>query len=253
MGKIFGQPGETNYYCALEGINLLVTKGEFLCLLGPSGCGKTTLLNILAGFEKPTSGRVLLSGREIKSPGSDRVMIFQDPNMALFPWLDTQENVEFGMRLKGTAEKECRERVSHYLKMVGLLDHRGKFPHELSGGMKQRVQIARALAIEPEILLMDEPFASLDTITRMHLHNELLQIWETTGKTIVFVTHDITESVFLADRVAVMSLGPCSSISHLFQINLQRRRDPCATNFSQFVEQIRERIEGGTKRIEPWG
>ena len=243
VGKVFGEPGAQGEYYALEGIDLRVTPGEFLCLLGPSGCGKTTLLNILAGFERPTSGRVLLSGREVRRPGSDRVMIFQDANMALFPWLTARENVAFGLGLRGALGPAQQAQVNAYLEMVGLRDHGEKFPHELSGGMRQRVQIARALAIEPDILLMDEPFAALDAITRTHLHRELLRIWCATGKTIVFVTHDIVESILLADRVAVMNPGPRSRIAHIFEINLPRERDPRHPRFADLLGEIQDRLQ----------
>ena len=232
-------------YVALADIALAVAPGEFLCLLGPSGCGKSTLLNILAGFERPTSGRVLLRGAEIRRPGRDRVMIFQDANMALFPWLTARENVEFGLRLRGDGRGAYRRVADRYLAMVGLGPDGGKFPHELSGGMKQRVQIARALAIEPDILLMDEPFGALDAITRQHLHGELLALWEATGKTIVFVTHDIGEAVVLADRVAVMSPGPGARITRVFDVDLPRPRNPRDGDVGDTLDRIQEHIRSG--------
>lgn len=249
VGKVFGRAGDANHYLALEDINLAVRRGEFLCLLGPSGCGKTTLLNILAGFERPTSGRVLVGGREVRRPGSDRVMIFQDANMALFPWLSARENVEFGLTLGGAPHGQRRAVVSRYLELVGLREHAAKFPHELSGGMRQRVQIARALAIEPEILLMDEPFASLDAITRLHLQRELLRIWRATGKTIVFVTHEIAESILLADRVAVMSVGPRARITRVIAIDLARERDPRDPRFSRLLGEVQDLIQGRPEAI----
>ena len=244
VGLIFGRNGSSSY-TALENIDLAVRAGEFLCLLGPSGCGKSTLLNILAGFERPTSGRVLLRGEEIRRPGSDRVVIFQDANMALFPWLSARENVEFGLRLGAEGSDTRRAVTDKYLGMVGLANDAGKFPHELSGGMKQRVQIARALAIEPEILLMDEPFGALDAITRQHLHGQLLQIWEETRKTIVFVTHDISEAILLADRVAVMSPGPRAHITRVVGIALPRARDQRDPRFAETLGAIQDQLSAG--------
>src|SRR6476469_8929937 len=190
-------------YIALDGVSLTVSDGEFLCLLGPSGCGKSTLLNILAGFEPVTAGTVTSGDTPIAGAGRERVMFFQDAGSALLPWLT----------------------VDKYVRMTGLDTHRTKFPSELSGGMRQRLQIARALAVEPKVLLMDEPFGALDAMTRRHMHAILLDIWQRTGKTIVFVTHDIAEAISLADRIGVMSFGPRSVITKLIDIYLPRPRD----------------------------
>jgi NitT/TauT family transport system ATP-binding protein len=201
-------------YVALDGVTLEVNDGEFLCLLGPSGCGKSTLLNILAGFEAVTDGA-----------GRHRVMFFQDAGSALFPWLTVEENVRFGLRVRKVPKPEWSSIVDKYLRMVDLDRHRDKFPSELSGGMRQRLQIARALAVEPRVLLMDEPFAALDALTRRRMHSVLLEIWQRTGKTIVFVTHDIAEAISLADRIGIMSVGPRSVITRVIDIELPRPRD----------------------------
>src|SRR2546425_1833686 len=185
----------------LAGIDLDIGKGELFCLLGASGCGKTTLLNILAGFETPTHGDLRLDGAPITRAGRDRVVFFQNADAALFPWLTAEANVGFGLRVQGMDRARRAPTVERYLRLVGLWDDRHKVPRPLSGGMKQRVPIAPALAIDPAILLMDEPFAALDAITRRLMHGELLRIWAATGKTIVFVTHDVSEALILADRI----------------------------------------------------
>jgi len=222
----------------LQDIDFSISKGEFLCLLGASGCGKTTLLNILAGFEPISSGAVTLNGRPVVAGGPDRVMLFQDAGSALFPWQTAEENVQFGLRLQGVAASRRREISDKYLELVGLVDHRMKLPAQLSGGMRQRLQIARALAIEPEILLMDEPFGALDALTRRRMHAELLRIWDNTGTTIVFVTHDIAEAISLADRIAVMSVGPRSRIREVVDVDLTRPRDPGNPEFGALFSLI---------------
>lgn len=212
-------------YVALDAVSLTVRDGEFLCLLGPSGCGKSTLLNIMAGFEAVTNGMVTSDGKPVTRAGGERVMFFQDSGAALLPWLTVEENVCFGLRVRKIAKAEWPSIIGKYLRMVGLDAHRTKFPAELSGGMRQRLQIARALAVEPAVLLMDEPFGALDALTRRHMHKVLLEIWQRTGKTIVFVTHDIAEAITLSDRVAVMTVGPKSAITKLIDIDLPRPRD----------------------------
>jgi NitT/TauT family transport system ATP-binding protein len=191
---------------ALEDLSFDVKAGEFICLLGPSGCGKTTLLHIIAGLETEDSGSVLMDGRPIQGPGPDRVVIFQEP--ALFPWLNVMDNAAFGLDCAGIPKKEQSRKVMEYLRLVGLSSFRKAYTHELSGGMKQRVALARALALEPDILLMDEPFAALDAQTRDMLHTELQEIWQKTGKTILFVTHNIREAFVLGDRVLLLSSRP---------------------------------------------
>jgi len=212
-------------YVALDGVGLDISDGEFFCLLGPSGCGKSTLLNIMAGFETATSGAVTAEGVAVTRAGRDRVMFFQDAGSALFPWLTVAENVRFGLRVRKTPKARWDDIIGSYLRMVDLDRHRDKFPYQLSGGMRQRLQIARALAVEPQILLMDEPFAALDALTRRRMHAILLSIWERTRKTVVFVTHDIAEALLLADRVGVMSTGPNSTVTKIFDITVPRPRD----------------------------
>ena len=212
-------------YLALEGIDLEVSQGEFVCLLGPSGCGKSTLLNILAGFEQPSGGTVEFDGAPVRGAGRDRVIFFQDAGSALLPWLSAEENVRFALRVRKLPREAWPEIIDKYLAMVDLKEHRHKFPAQLSGGMRQRLQIARALAVEPKVLLMDEPFGALDALTRRRMHGFLLDIWQRTGKTIVFVTHDIAEAVTLADRICVMSVGPGSRITDLIEVGLPRPRD----------------------------
>lgn len=246
VSKIYGQAPAV--YHALEGISLEIARGEFLCLLGPSGCGKTTLLNVLAGFETVSSGSVRLNDKSIEGPGSDRVMFFQDAGSALFPWLSVEDNVRFGLKLRGTSRGESDRKVDHYLGMVGLAEHRAKFPSQLSGGMRQRLQIARALAIEPQILLMDEPFAALDALTRRRMHGFLQDIWGRTGKTIVFVTHDIGESILLADRIAIMSVGPRSNFRELMKVDLPRPRDPAMPGFGHLYGRIEALLEHDVER-----
>src|SRR5436305_13350404 len=191
---------------ALEGINLDVRAGEFLCIVGPSGCGKSTLLHLIAGLQAPTSGQIEVDGNPIQGPGTDRIMIFQDHG--LFPWLTVAQNVEFGMKMKGIPKAERQEKIRYYLKLVHLGKFEKSYIHQLSGGMRQRVAIARALATEPDVLLMDEPFAALDAQTRDLLHDELERIWTETGRTIIFVTHNVREAVRLGDRVALMTFRP---------------------------------------------
>jgi NitT/TauT family transport system ATP-binding protein len=226
---------------ALERFDLAVDEGEFVCLLGPSGCGKSTLLNIVAGFVRPTGGRVSLDGTEVTSPGRDRGVVFQDH--ALFPWFRVGQNVEFGLKMAGTSRQE-RERIAdRYLDLVGLRPFRAAFPKELSGGMKQRVAIARALANDPKILLMDEPFGSLDAQTRRLMQDELTKIWAATGKTILFVTHAIEESLLLADRVVVMSARP-GRIKAVLAISLARPRSDVAPDFVALKAEIQELLRG---------
>ncbi|MDB5606870.1 MAG: transporter ATP-binding protein [Bradyrhizobium sp.] len=198
--------GPARRFTALDDITLDVKSGEFLALVGPSGCGKSTLLDLLGGLEAPTSGRILLDGRPIMGPARDRGIVFQQ--YALFPWRTAGQNVEFGLDIAGLKSKARREKALHHLDLVGLSAFADRYPHELSGGMKQRVAIARSLAYDPEVLLMDEPFAALDAQTRETLQGELLRIWRRTGKTIVFITHGIDEAVVLGQRVAVMTSRP---------------------------------------------
>jgi NitT/TauT family transport system ATP-binding protein len=191
---------------ALEDIDLDVATGEFVVLVGPSGCGKSTLLDLLAGLTKPTTGRILLDGTPVTGAGLDRGIVFQQ--YALLPWRTAQGNVEFGLEAVGVPRRDRAERARNFLDLVGLTGFEDRHPHELSGGMRQRVAIARSLAYDPDVLLMDEPFAALDAQTRESLQDELLRIWERTGKTIVFITHGIDEAVYLGQRVAVLTSRP---------------------------------------------
>jgi NitT/TauT family transport system ATP-binding protein len=237
-------------YTALDGVDVEITDGEFFCLLGPSGCGKSTLLNILAGFEPATSGSVLSDGAAVTGAGRDRVMFFQDAGSALFPWLTVEENVRFGLRVRRVPRREWSAIIDTYLRMVDLDRHRGKFPAQLSGGMRQRLQIARALAVEPEILLMDEPFGALDALTRRRMHAVLLSIWQRTGKTVVFVTHDIAEAILLADRIGMMSVGPRSTIAKIFDVDLPRPRDLTNPQVAQLFHEIEALLEPDVVRAE---
>ncbi len=193
-------------FTALAGVSLSVASGEFLTLVGPSGCGKSTLLDLLTGLATPTRGEIRLDGVPVTGPGLDRGIVFQQ--YALFPWRTALANVEFGLEAKSVPRRERRELAGHYLDLVGLTGFAERYPHELSGGMRQRVAIARSLAYDPAVLLMDEPFAALDAQTRESLQEELLRIWEATGKTVVFITHGIDEAVYLGQRVAVMTSAP---------------------------------------------
>ena len=205
----------------LQEINLEIAEGEFICLVGPSGCGKSTLINLIAGLEMPTSGRVLVDGVPVAGPGTDRVVVFQEA--ALFPWLNVQQNVEFGLKMAGMPAEKRKERSAEYLRMVHLSRFVDAYPHQLSGGMKQRVAIARSLAMDPKILLMDEPFAALDAQTRQLLHQELLEIWQQTRKTIFFVTHNVREATVLGDKVLTISARP-GRLKKGFAIHLPRPR-----------------------------
>ena len=233
---------------ALESIDLDVREGEFLCLVGPSGCGKSTLLSIMAGLDQPTSGAVWRDGKQVEGPGTNRIVIFQE--LGLFPWLTVRENVEFGLRMKGASKQERRERAQHYLRLVHLSRFEASYIHQLSGGMKQRVALARSLATEPDVLLMDEPFAALDAQTRDLLHEELERIWAETKKTIIFVTHNVREAVRLGDRVVVLTFRP-GRIKTQFDVTLPRPRhleDPELTLTARQVQaQLKEEIKKAVK------
>jgi NitT/TauT family transport system ATP-binding protein len=206
---------------ALDRINLHVKAGEFLCIVGPSGCGKSTLLHLIAGLQQPTSGTVLIDGKPVHGPGTDRILIFQE--LGLFPWLTVADNVEFGLKMKGVSKRERKLKAEYYLRLVQLSQFADSYIHQLSGGMRQRVALARALATEPDVLLMDEPFAALDAQTRDLLHDELERIWTQTGRTIIFVTHNVREAARLGDRVAVFTFRP-GRIKREFAVDQPRPR-----------------------------
>jgi NitT/TauT family transport system ATP-binding protein len=216
---------------ALESINLDVQEQEFTCVLGPSGCGKTTLLRIIAGLEKATTGKVILSGIEVTEPTSRMAMIFQD--YSLFPWRTVLDNIAFGLEIKGIDEEERKRVAVHYLDLIGLSGFGENFPYELSGGMRQRVAVARALAIDPSVLLMDEPFGALDAQTRNLLQKQLLEIWDKTKKTVLFVTHSVDEAVFMADRIVVLTSRP-GTVKEVVKIDLPRPRDRTSQDFAKF-------------------
>ena len=205
----------------LQDISLEIREGEFICIVGPSGCGKTTLLNIIAGLDKPTAGGVYLEDREVSGPGADRTVIFQET--ALYPWLNVQDNVMFGMKMAGLPKKKQEEQAEKYLKMVHLWEFRNYAVHEISGGMKQRVSLARALAMDSKIILMDEPFSALDKQTINILREELELIWQETHKTILFITHSVEEAVYFADRVIVLADNP-GRIKEIYPVQLPRPR-----------------------------
>jgi NitT/TauT family transport system ATP-binding protein len=219
----------------LQDINFNVDKGEFLCIVGPSGCGKTTLLRMIAGLDFPTNGRIMEEETEISGPSIERGYVFQQ--YSLFPWLNVLENVTFGLELKGMEEEERVQKARSYLKMVGLSPVESSYPKELSGGMKQRVAIARSLVNDPHVLLMDEPFSALDVQTRHKLQEELVRIWKEEQKTVIFVTHNVDEAVFLADRVVVLSRNPGKVIKS-FKIELNRIRDRTTPQFLELKKEI---------------
>ena len=217
----------------LQHIDLDVAEGEFVCFLGPSGCGKSTLLNIIAGFLPPTSGQVAIDGQPVTGPDPRRIFVFQE--RGVFPWLTVEGNIGFGLfRL---SDEERRKRIAHYVQLVGLSGFERAFPRELSGGMKQRVEVARALAVNPDVLYLDEPFGALDSITRLQMRAELLRIWEAERKTILFVTHDIEESVQLADRVVVMSQRP-AHIRREIIIDIPHPRDISSPRYIDLRDQL---------------
>jgi NitT/TauT family transport system ATP-binding protein len=228
-------------YDALSGFDLAIGEGEFFCLLGPTGCGKSTVMHLVAGFELPTSGRVMVGGRPVTGPGVDRGMVFQS-DLALFPWLTVEQNVAFGLEVAHRSAADARVVIERNLELVGLAAHRHKFPRELSGGMKQRVQIARALATDPGILLMDEPFGALDAQTRRRMQDELARIWTLSRKTVLFITHDIGEAIWLADRVGIMTHGPGARLKEVIDIDLPRPRMHMTPEFVRFYNMLDDSI-----------
>jgi NitT/TauT family transport system ATP-binding protein len=239
---------------AVDGLDLSVNRGEFVCLLGPSGCGKSTTLMAIAGLLPRSAGDIRIDGKLVDGPASDRAVVFQE--FALMPWLTALDNVCFGMRLQKVPSAERRDRAAHYMEMVGLSGFENSYPHQLSGGMRQRVGIARALAVDPAILLMDEPFGALDAQTRELMGVELLNIWDRERKTVVFVTHGIDEAIYLGDRVVVMSARP-GRVKKEILVDIPRPRDQHIHNLPQFAE-YRQEIwdlleQGRTRKSLPGG
>jgi NitT/TauT family transport system ATP-binding protein len=237
IDRVYKAFDDTNL--VLDAVSLDAVEGSLTCLLGPSGCGKSTLLSMVAGFVRPSRGRVIVDGVEVTVPSADRGIVFQD--YALFPWRTALENVEFGPRIRRLPKKECRRIAMHYLAMVGLEAHVDKLPRQLSGGMKQRVAIARALANRPSVLLMDEPFGALDAQTRESLQEEMLRIRQLERNTILFVTHSISESLYLADRVVVMATRP-GAVKQIFDIALPYPRDRQSVAFLDLERQIKQLV-----------
>jgi len=254
VGKVFRTGGRE--VTALQGFDLDVAAAEFVCLLGPSGCGKSTLLNAVAGFDLPTAGELTALGRPVVAPGPERAMVFQE--YALFPWMTVERNMAFGLEVRQDPPARIREVVDRLLAKLGLSDFRDRFPKDLSGGMRQRVAIARVLAIDPPLLLMDEPFGALDALTRRTLQDELLRIWAEDRKTVLFVTHGIEESIYLADRVVVMTYRP-GTVKRLVPVTLPRPRDRASPEFNALKreltalvmeEQARHQADGAQARAD---
>ncbi len=231
-------PDRGQKYVALRDVSFSISPGEFLCLLGPSGCGKSTLLRMIAGFLSPSGGDILVRGEHVRQPSLDRAVVFQG-DAALFNWLTTEENVGFGLRMRRVPLAERRRIVAENIRLVGLEGFEHYYPNQLSGGMRQRVQIARVLANDPAILLMDEPFGALDAQTRDIMQQELWRIWSLRKKTVLFITHDIEESLLLGDRVAIMTAGPAATIKKVIPIPLSRPRE-----FGDDLLRLRREIKG---------
>lgn len=244
--KAFRDAAEGTTVVALDGLTVDIAPREFLTLLGPSGCGKSTLLNIIAGFETPDGGTVLLNGSPIERPGPDRGVVFQD--YSLFPWLNIRDNVEYGLRERGMSKAQRRAISDRLLRVVGLTGFEARYPHELSGGMRQRVALVRVLAIDPQILLMDEPFAAVDAQTRTILQEELERLWMQTMKTVVFVTHSVDEAIYLSDRVVVVTACP-GAVKAIVPIELPRPRDPTSDAFNRYRRQIVQLIEVESRKV----
>ncbi|WP_241911741.1 ABC transporter ATP-binding protein [Telmatospirillum siberiense] len=243
LGKVFPR----GLVEALKDIDLDIPAGQFVSLLGPSGCGKSTLLNAIAGFEVPTSGQLLVDGRAVSGPGPDRGMVFQE--YALFPWMSVAKNISFGLDVKGVPKAEAAARVEMLLAKLRLAEFRDRYPKDLSGGMRQRVAIARILALDSPIMLMDEPFGALDSLTRRTLQDELLRIWQEFGKTIVFVTHSIEESLYLSDRVVVMTYRP-GTIKRDLMVDLAHPRDPSSSDFNRLKRELSQLVMEEQTRSE---
>ncbi|MDD3621590.1 MAG: ABC transporter ATP-binding protein [Methanofollis sp.] len=243
VSKVFvNEKGEE--VTALGDINLEVEEGEFICILGPSGCGKTTLLRIIAGLDDPSSGRAEIGGREITGPAPELAMIFQE--YSLYPWRTIIDNTAFGLEVRGISKEERYAKAREYLDLVGLKEFEGSYPYELSGGMRQRVAVARALCSEPQVLLMDEPFGALDAQTRNTMQKELLEIWKKTKKTVIFVTHSVDEAVYLSDRVVVLSPRP-SEVREIVTVEQERPRERTSLEFAQVRRYVLSLIHNGNE------
>ena len=239
--KVFGS--DANRVVALNDVSLAIGKDEFVCVVGPSGCGKTTLLNLLAGFEPPTLGQIRAFGHEIRAPGPDRTMMFQD--YALFPWLTVKGNIEYGLKRRGIGRDERKHIIQHYVELIDLKGFERKYPQQLSGGMRQRVALARALAVNPSVLLMDEPFAALDSFTRERMQDELVSVWQREKKAVFFITHNIDEAIKLGDRIVVMSPRP-GRIIDIVTINAPRPRDVDSQENAKIARQVREMLHASS-------
>lgn len=243
----YGPPGAGPLI--LEKVNLSIGQGEFLVLLGPSGCGKSTLLRMIAGFDLTTGGSVSVGGKPVTRPGKDRGMVFQDLDSALFQWLTVRQNVEYGLRINRVDKEEIRRRADEALRMVNLSDHGEKFPDQLSGGMKQRVQIARMLAMKPDVMLMDEPFAALDAQTRQMLQTQMVDIWSEVKGTVIYVTHDIREAINLGQRIVLMTAGPGAGIKHEYRIELPYPRVQTDPEYVRLLDQIGRDIQEEVTKV----
>ncbi|ENX22915.1 hypothetical protein F892_02158 [Acinetobacter vivianii] len=237
--KVKGTKVQAEDFVAVENLSLEVKAGEFVAIVGPSGCGKSTLLDLLAGLTRPSSGQITIDGQAIKKPGLDRGIVFQQ--YALFPWLTAIENIEFGLDAKGVDKQQRYQTAKYFLNLVGLSEFEHHYPNELSGGMKQRVAIARSLAYDPDILLMDEPFAALDAQTRETLQAELVKIWQQTQKTIIFITHSIDEAIYLGQRIAIMTSRP-GRIKQVIEVPAELRSDQEDVRSSPEFSQLRHQI-----------
>ncbi len=235
VGMVFERDGKS--VSVLEDINLDVSEGEFICLVGPSGAGKSTMLNVMGGFLSPTSGSITIDGETVHGPDPRRILVFQE--RGVFPWLTVEGNIGFGLSRLSSAERS--QRIAHYVQMVRLQGFEHTYPSDLSGGMKQRLQVARALAVNPDILYLDEPFGALDSVTRLIMRGELLRIWQSERRTIIFVTHDVDEAVQLADRVVVLSSRP-ASIEHVLAIDIPHPRNISAPRYLELRDQLLSEI-----------
>jgi NitT/TauT family transport system ATP-binding protein len=246
----FRYPGHDEGPAVLRDLTLEIEHGEFFVLIGPSGSGKTTVLNLVAGFEFPASGTVTVDSEVISRPGVDRAVIFQGDD-SLLPWLTAQENIEFGARVAGASKESRRALAESHLKLIGLDGQGQKYPSQLSGGMKQRIQLARALVCQSRVLLMDEPFGAIDAQTRASLQDELCAIWNRTRQTVLFITHDIAEAILLADRIGVMTMGPDATLSEIISVDLNRPRDRSQPEFGRMYRQVHDALSNARTRCVP--